>query len=132
MENNSVERREFYRLAYEKPVKFIQVSSDSGKEGVLRAVSKNISQSGILFISKFFPKISSVIWINLPLKELAICKEIEERAITVKNGMLGRVVRVEENAQSGGYSVGVCFLKKGDSDTVSITSKVEKVLASGK
>ncbi len=131
MDANFVERREFYRLDYEKPVKFVEVS-DSGKAGVLKAISKNISQSGILFVSRHFPKISSVIWINLPIKDLAICKEIEERAITVKNGILGKVVRVEENAQNAGYSVGVCFLKKGDSDTLSIAANIEKVLVSEK
>ena len=45
---------------------------------------------------------------NLDIRTLKICKEIEERALVLNNGLLGRVVRVEED--KNGYSVGVCFL----------------------
>ena len=111
MDDHGVERREFYRVDYEKPVKFKEFLKGSAS-GTLKAVSKNISQSGILFIAKGLPRISSIVWINLPIKELSICKEIEARAVTVKNGILGKVVRVEENPGSNSYSVGVCFLEK--------------------
>lgn len=124
-----VERREFYRIAYEKPVRFKEFVK-GGSSGVVEAVSKNISQCGILFVSKSFPKISSVIWINLPMKELSICKEIESRVLTVKNGILGRVVRVEEIPGSNSYSVGVCFVKKGDSDAGTMEEKIRKSLSS--
>ncbi len=113
MDTNFVEKREFYRIAYEKPVKFKEfVKARRGRPSV--AVSRNVSQSGVLFISKTLPKISSVIWIKLPLAELSICKEIEDRAIAEKNGILGRVVRVEEDPDLKRYSVGVCFVKKGE------------------
>ena len=113
MGENVTERREFYRIAYEKPVKF-KAFLESRRGRPSGAVSKNISQSGILFVSRSLPKMSSVIWINLPLSELSICKEIESRVITEKNGILGRVVRVEENPELKRYSVGVCFVKKGE------------------
>ncbi len=131
MDDQFVERREFYRVAYEKQLKFREFSKGSASMAI-KAVSKNISQSGILFIAGELPKISSIIWINLPMKELAICKEIEARAVTVKNGILGKVVRVEENLGRKGYSVGVCFLKKDDSTIRSIEEKIEKALSSCK
>ena len=131
MEDHFVERREFYRIDYEKPVQFREFVSGHA-HGALKAVSKNISQSGILFISKSFPKISSIVWINLQMKDLSICKEIESRAITIKHGILGKVVRVEENPGSAGYSVGACFLKKDARETQAIEKKIEKALSSNR
>ena len=113
MADNFVEKREFYRVAYEKPLKFKEfVTARRGRPSA--AVSKNVSSSGILFVSRSLPKISSIIWINLPISELSICKEIEGRVVTEKSGILGRVVRVEEDARAKRYSVGVCFVKKGE------------------
>jgi hypothetical protein len=131
VDTNPAERREFYRIAYEKPVRFREVAK-GGVSGVSKAVSKNVSQSGILFISRSFPGISSIIWINLPMKELSICKEIESRALTVKNGILGRVVRVEEVPEGKSYSIGVCFVKKDDDSVKSLVEDIENSLKSGK
>jgi hypothetical protein len=107
------ERREFFRLKYEVPVEFKAYSNAGSAKGpAANGVSQNISQSGILFqIDKEPPKISSILWMNLDIRTLKICQEIERRAIVLNNGVLGRVVRVEEDAQNNHvYDIGVCFL----------------------
>jgi c-di-GMP-binding flagellar brake protein YcgR len=101
----SMEKREFFRLDYEKPLKFKSAKSDE----TIKAKSQNISASGILFSTqKNPPKLSSILWMDLDIRTLKICQEIENRALMVNNGLVGRVVRVEE--EGGTYNVGVCFL----------------------
>ncbi|MBI2095025.1 MAG: PilZ domain-containing protein [Candidatus Omnitrophica bacterium] len=104
------EKREFFRLSFTTPLEFKSYKESNSKEGT----AQNVSQSGILFSTQSNPpEISSLVWLDLDLRTLRICQEIEARALVVKNGLLGRVVRVEESpAQPDGFDVGVCFLTK--------------------
>ena len=112
------ERREFFRLNFNAPLQFKSYSIERpGKSQAQPAVtsegsSKNISPSGILFQTRQNPPtVSSVLWMNLDLRTLNICQEIEKRALIFNNGLLGRVVRVEEDPENESlYDVGVCFL----------------------
>ena len=58
------------------------------------------------------------------------CKEIEKRALIFNNGLLGRVVRVEEDAKdSNRYDVGVCFLtqeQKNSREVAQILTEISK------
>ena len=112
---STIERREFFRINFERPLEFKSYASDriakapDSRIGGVAGQSQNISSSGILFnTEKNPPQLSSILWMNLDIRTLKICKEIEERALVLNNGLLGRVVRVEED--KNGYSVGVCFL----------------------
>jgi len=52
------------------------------------------------------------------MRTLKICQEIESRALIFNKGVLGKVVRVEEDTQRNNtYDVGVCFLRKDQKDT---------------
>jgi hypothetical protein len=109
----AAERRAFFRLDWRHPVKFrlIQNSEDE----VRLATTSNISASGILFQSRFVVPPSSVLWMDLDWRTLRICREIEDRALVFEKGLLGRVVRVEENPEDRGtYEIGVCFMRRGD------------------
>lgn len=111
------ERREFFRVKFETPIQFKSYSSDQdpAKRAGLPSssgVSQDISQSGILFqTSHTPPQLSSILWMHLDIRTLKICQEIEKRAIIFNDGLLGKVVRVEEDAENQNiYEVGVCFL----------------------
>lgn len=112
-------RREFFRLKFSAPVRFKSYPKTSQESGV----SQNISQSGILFQTpKNPPQLSSLLWMNLDLRTLKICQEIENRALILNNGVVGKVVRVEEGQRN--YDVGVCFLTQEQRDT----SEVQKLI----
>ena len=111
--NYAQERREFFRIHFSTPLNFkgysrLALDSPEAAQGT----SQNISQSGVLFqIEDNPPQLSSIVWMNLDIRTLSICKEIEKRALILNNGLFGRVVRVEEDAKdSHRYDVGVCFL----------------------
>ena len=108
-----VEKREFFRLDFSAPLKFKSYEPEQPQS---EATTKNISQSGVLFQTKTNPPaISSILWMDLDIRTLKICREIETRALVFNNGILGKVVRLEENPRSGdAYDVGVCFLTRED------------------
>ena len=126
--NSAQDRREFFRLNFNTPLNYKSYSriAESAAEKT-QAASQNISQSGILFqIENNPPQLSSIVWMNLDFRTLSICKEIEKRALILNDGLLGRVVRVEEDAKNSGlYDVGVCFLTQDQKNS----REVEQILA---
>ena len=109
MPSQTVERREFFRVPFTRSLKYKAYSN-----GSLDGTTRNISQSGILFSTdQAPPRVSSIVWLSLDMRTLGICREIESRALILNNGILGRVVRVEEDPSvTKTYDVGVCFLNK--------------------
>ena len=116
MESQEKDRREFFRVPYTST---LQYKAYADKGSVARA--QNISQSGILFQTEQEPpKLSSIVWLNLDIRTLKICQEIESKALVFNNGILGKVVRVEEDADKS-YDVGVCFLRKDQRDAAGVS-----------
>ena len=127
--NSGQERREFFRINFSTPLNFKSYSrlAVSSSQGSQEGSAQNISQSGILFQTENNPpQLSSIVWMGLDIRTLTICKEIEKRALILNNGLLGRVVRVEEDTKnSNRYDIGVCFLTQEQKNS----SEVEQILA---
>ena len=132
------ERREFFRLKFDVPLRFraYRLPSKSGTaaqavkpngRALANGTSQNISRSGILFrTAKTPPQLSSILWMNLDLRTLKICREIEQNALIFNRGLLGKVVRVEE-ATSDGYQIGVCFLTEDQKNTRAVQKLLTEV-----
>ena len=121
------DKREFFRINFEAPVEFKAYASQDAAPAAstVKGSSQNISSSGILFQTQTVPpQISSILWMSLDLRTLQICREIEDRALIFNDGVLGKVVRVEEGAQNR-YDVGVCFLTQDQKDS----REVQKILS---
>lgn len=130
---SSQERREFFRINFNTPLQFKSYAGDrqvTSRSDILKGTSQNISQSGILFqTDNNPPQLSSILWMDVDLRTLKICQEIEQRAIVFNNGVLGRVVRVEENPKSNAYEIGVCFItqdQENDSEVQGVMAKIGK------
>jgi c-di-GMP-binding flagellar brake protein YcgR len=124
------ERRNFFRINFKSPVQFKTYSADGEKSAhkpaASHGTSQNVSPTGILFQTETKPPaLSSIILMNMDIRTLHICQEIEKRAITFNNGLLGKVVRVEEDPEDGAYDVGVCFLTQSERNS----RQVQKLLA---
>ena len=124
MPNAQQERREFFRLNFTTPISFKTcdiktLQKEAPVVNGLLGSTRNISQAGILFQTENEPpQLSSILWMNLDMRTLKICQEIESKALIFNNGVLGKVVRVEEGANSdNAYDVGVCFLRKDQKDS---------------
>ena len=108
------EKREFLRYRYDHPLHYTVITS-SGAPGVrsraLDAVARNLSACGVLFSSTYLPAISSIIALDLDYRTTRICQEIEANALIVNNKIVGKVVRIEEDAD-GRYGIGVAFIRR--------------------
>ena len=118
MNEEREERRQFLRCGYEKPIHYSIISAPKDKKSpfsLFKAVSKNLSASGILFITKTndVPEISSLLILDLDYKTANVCHEIDKRALIKNNRLLGRVVRIEDN-ENGTCGVGIAFINKSD------------------
>ena len=123
------EKRDFFRIAFNTPLEYKTYSVDKSsntasqtRTTTVQAQSRNISQSGILFqTTKNPPQLSSFVWMNLDIRTLRICQEIEKKALVYNNGLLGKVVRVEEDDANNSYDIGVCFLTVDQKDSQEVT-----------
>jgi len=110
------DRRKFFRINFSELLEFKALSEKGASPGI----TKNISQSGILFETyrKNPPELSSLLWLNLDFRVLNICQEIEKHALVVNNGVLGRVVRIEESPKNDQlYDVSLCFLTRDQNNS---------------
>ena len=110
------ERREFFRYKHEKPVyyKSVGIPSQRGKASKsIKAMSKNLSTSGLLFTTELVPELSSIVAIELDYRISRICREIESKTLMLENKLIGKVVRIED-AGGGFYDIGVAFIKKSE------------------
>lgn len=135
-EKSGSERREFFRLNFTSPLEFISFSAKqsapkgpSSAQPSSKGTSQNVSQSGVLFqTEKNPPQLSSLLWMDLDLRTLNICQEIERKALLLNHGLVGRVVRVEEDpGNNRRYDVGVCFLTQDQRDSAEVESLLYEI-----
>ncbi|MFA6321426.1 MAG: PilZ domain-containing protein [Candidatus Omnitrophota bacterium] len=108
------EKREFFRYRHEKAASFKEVSgSDNTVSNLEKAVTKDLSASGMLFTSEYPPRLSSIIVLDVDYRTSRLCEEIEGHALILNNKLLGKVVRIEDN-DNGSYDIGVAFIRKSD------------------
>ena len=108
------EKREFLRYQYDHPLSYKVITSSDApavRSRALDAVARNLSACGVLFSSKYLPQISSIIALDLDYRTTRICQEIEANALIVNNKIVGKVVRIEEDAD-GLYGIGVAFIRR--------------------
>ena len=132
MSYSNADRREFFRISYKSPLQIKFYDSTAGAT-LQDASTSNISQSGVLFqTGEHPPRLSSLVWMSLDTRTLKICREIESRALILNNGVLGKVVRVEEDAgQDKTYDVGVCFLRKDQKESRDVKSVLDEIGSRG-
>lgn len=117
-ESTGKDKREFFRYAYSKPMKYSPLNIPKGSKFVIKlvnAMSKNLSAAGILFTTEVLkaPVIASLLVLDLDYRTASICKEIEGRALILENKLIGRVVRIEDNGDDT-LGIGVAFVTKSD------------------
>lgn len=118
---NGPERREFIRLDYSTPLAY-KVCKRQVIDKLLDGYISNISQAGLL--CKIGQKVSAgdILWLSFDRATLIFCTEVEKRSLIYQNGIIGKVVRVED--KNGSYSVGVRFITREERNDTHIYPKV--------
>lgn len=94
-------------VAYQKIVFAYKVCPPKIK----RAFSRDLSDSGISFVSRRLPELSSIVRLDMNYKDILLRKEEAEQVLLSDNKPVGKVVQIED-AGGGNYNIGVSFFRK--------------------
>ena len=115
------ERREFIRLDYVSPLAY-KVCKKATVSKLLEGYTSDLSQSGLLCNIQEKVHKDDLLWLSFDRATLNICAELERRAFVYQNGVIGKVVRVED--KDSGYNVGVQFITREEKNLTHIYPKI--------
>ncbi len=117
-----VERREFIRLNYVKPLA-CKICKKETINKILQGYTANISQSGLLCNIKEKVHKEDILWLSFDRSTLEICHDLEKGIFVYQNGIIGEVVRIETR-KDGSFDVGVRFITREEKNLTNIYPKV--------
>jgi len=117
------ERRNFIRLDYKAPITY-KICREETINKLLEGYSADISQSGLLCNLKDRVNKDDILWLSFDRGTLSIFEEIERRSLIYQNGIIGRVVRIEEKGDTT-YDVGIQFITREEKNLSYIYPKVQ-------
>ena len=129
MEYEGQERRNFMRLDHKTPLAY-KVCSEETINKLLQGYTADISQSGLLCNIKDRVNKDDILWLSFDRSTLDIFEDIERRSLIYQNGIIGKVVRIEQRNDDT-YNVGVQFITREEKNLTNIYPRfhfVEKQL----
>ncbi len=123
------DRRKFMRLDYRAPLAY-KVCSEETINKLLQGYTADISQSGLLCNIKDRVNQDDILWLSFDRSTLNIFEGIERRSLIYQNGIIAKVVRIEQRNDDT-YNVGVQFITREEKNSTNIYPKfhfVEKQL----
>lgn len=118
------ERRQFVRLDYRVPLVY-KVCDKRIIDKLLAGYASDISQSGILCKLNDKVDIDNILWLVFDRDTMDIFKAIERNSIIYQNGILGQVVRINDE-KDGSYNVGLRFLTREEKNLSELNKIFEK------
>jgi len=109
-ETVSIEKRKYVRLGFKD--KFSYTICNRGVKQAT-AESLDISQYGIHFTSDVEPKKNAIISMKLKPGSLKACLSAEQLLHENNGEILGKIIRVTQNKETGIFEIAAAFLKKG-------------------
>ena len=119
---SGTEKRQFLRLDYTTPLAYKVCSKDTISK-LLTGYTANVSQSGVL--CKITEKVSldDILWLSFDRSTLILCEEIEKNCLVYQNGIIGKVVRIDQ-LSDGSFDVGLRFITREEKNFSHIYPKV--------
>jgi len=121
------ERRQFVRLDCAVPLAY-KVCKEETVSKLLEGYTANISQTGLLCNLNERVNQNDILWLSFDRSALAICEELEKKSLIYQNGIVGRVVRVEEGSD-GTFNIGMQFITREEKNLTYIYPKVHFLIA---
>lgn len=120
------ERRQFIRLDYVKPLAY-KICNKEIISKLLEGYTSNISEAGLLCNIKEKVQKDDILWLSFDRDTLGICEELEKRSIIYQNGIISKVIRVEQK-EDNTYNIGVHFITREEKDSLSSYIKAHFML----
>jgi len=120
--HNGGERRQFVRMEYLVPLAY-KVCREETISRILEGYTANISQAGLFCSLNERVNLDDILWLSFDRAALNTCEEIERRSLIYQNGIIGKVVRVEDQ-NNGIYDVGIQFITREEKNLTYIYPKM--------
>lgn len=123
MENSykGIECREFERLNHVTPLAY-KICNKQTISRLLQGYTSNVSAAGLLCNIKERVQKGDILWLSFDRDTLSVCEELEKRSLVYQNGIISKVVRVEQKPDNT-YEVGVHFITREEKDTAHLYIK---------
>jgi len=112
------ERRNFIRLNYKAPITY-KVCREETINKLMEGYTADISRSGLFCNLKNRVNKDDILWLSFDKGTLSIFEEIERRSLIYQNGIIGKVVRIEEKGDTT-YDVGIQFITREEKNLSNI------------
>ena len=119
---NIPERRESTRFDYAVPLG-CKVCKKETIAKLLEGYTANISSAGLLCNIREKVSKDDIVWLAFDRQTLDICEELERKVFIYQNGIIGKVVRIQER-KFDNYDVGIRFITREERDSTNIYPKV--------
>ena len=116
------DRREYARLAFSKPLAY-KVCKQETLSKLLEGYTVDISPAGLLCNINDKVNLEDVLWLSFDKSVLIICSEMERKSLIYQNGVIGKVMRIDES-ENQTYDVGVKFITREEHDSPEIRSRI--------
>ena len=124
------ERRKFIRLEHVTPLSY-KVCNPEIIAKLLEGYTGDVSEAGLFCSLKNKVNPGEIVWLSFDRSTLIVCEELEKRSLIYQNGIIGKVVRVEEE-NGGDFSVGVQFITREEKNDTHIYPKIHFLMMQGK
>ncbi|MFA5356032.1 MAG: PilZ domain-containing protein [Candidatus Omnitrophota bacterium] len=119
------ERRDFMRMDHITPLAYKVCRQDTINK-LLQGYTSDISRSGLLCNIKDRVNKDDILWLSFERGTLNILEELEKKSLIYQNGIIGKVVRIEDRGDTT-YNVGVQFITRQEKGPEGIYSRLRFV-----
>ncbi len=91
----SLDRRSAMRLTCQSPISF-KVCKEETISKILEGYTKDISKGGVRIVISQKVPVGCTLWLKLDRDALSLCEELEKNALILQQGIIGRVVWVDQ------------------------------------
>jgi hypothetical protein len=123
------ERRSFVRLDYVAPFA-CKVCKKQTISKLLEGYTTDVSQGGLLCNIKDKVKKGDILWLSFDRSTLGICEGIDKRSLIYQNGIIGKVVRIEDK-KNNSFDVGIQFITREEKNSTNIYPKIHFLRQAG-
>ncbi len=121
MEYKGPEKREFLRLEYKVPLAY-KICKQDTIDKLLQGYTADISPSGLLCNIKDRVNKDDILWLSFDKGTLSIFELLEKRSLIYQNGIIGKVVRIEQK-NNNTFNVGIKFITREEKDLTNSFSR---------
>ncbi len=119
---HAVDKRTTVRITCQTPLVY-KICKEETISALMAGYTQDVSPGGIrCTVTEKIP-IGCILWLKLDKDALMSCEEIEKNAVILQQGILGKVVWVNENPDYS-QEIGLRFVTREEKDTIKLNYNI--------